>query len=150
MLQRMYTFRTKTIFLELFLLALLINAAQAASANSDTALSALFVDTTWLRDNRNMVVVIDARSEKDFRKGHIPGAISAPWQSFTHMEGKPGRPAWGTLLPPKGDKGAQKAHAVYKANGVDVNRMLILEKGMNKLPYPTETKKDGVAQLSKQ
>lgn len=45
------------------------------------------------------VVVLDARSAKDYASGHIEGALSAPWQMFANMAGKPGNASWGTLLP---------------------------------------------------
>lgn len=59
----------------------------------------LFVDSQWLQDNLADVSLMDARSEKDYRTGHIPGAVSAPWQNFTHMENRPGDLRWGVLLP---------------------------------------------------
>lgn len=61
--------------------------------------SDLFVDSAWLKGSLSSATIVDARAEKDFKKGHIPGAISAPWQFFAHMEGKPGEQGWGTLLP---------------------------------------------------
>ncbi|MGI6648831.1 MAG: sulfurtransferase [Bacillota bacterium] len=70
------------------------------SAQMDQLKSTLFVDANWLKANLSDVVVIDARPEKDYNSGHIPGAVSAVWQSFTSMEGKkPGDPGWGVLLP---------------------------------------------------
>lgn len=76
----------------------IVHNASAVTAPTDTG---LFVDAAWLKANRHSVVVVDARSEKDFRKGHIPGAVSAPWQPFTRMDGNPGSPGWGTLRPPE-------------------------------------------------
>ena len=69
------------------------------NAASDRDKPALFVDSQWLQDNLADVTLVDARPEKDYRNGHIPGAVSAPWQSFTHMENRPGDPRWGVLLP---------------------------------------------------
>jgi thiosulfate/3-mercaptopyruvate sulfurtransferase len=76
-------------------------AVSAAHAGKDGTASALFVDARYLMDHHDQVVVVDARSEKAYNKGHIPGAVSAPWQPFTHMAGKPGDPGWGALLPKK-------------------------------------------------
>ena len=73
----------------------------AAHAGKDRLASPLFVDARYLMDHHDQVVVVDARSEKEYKKGHIPGAVSAPWQPFTHMDGKPGDPGWGALLPEK-------------------------------------------------
>jgi thiosulfate/3-mercaptopyruvate sulfurtransferase len=70
-----------------------------AAAGMDPAKASLFVDAAWLKANLSKVVVIDARPEKAFKEGHIPGAASAPWQKFAAMQGKPGDPGWGVLLP---------------------------------------------------
>jgi rhodanese-related sulfurtransferase len=32
----------------------------------------------WLLDSRQPVVVVDLRSQRDFRRGHLPGAVSVP------------------------------------------------------------------------
>lgn len=54
----------------------------------------------WLKENTNSenLVIIDARDADTYKKGHIPGAINATWQSFAKMEGKAGDTGWGTLL----------------------------------------------------
>jgi thiosulfate/3-mercaptopyruvate sulfurtransferase len=70
-----------------------------AIAGMDEAKTHLFVDTTWLNMNLSKVIVVDARPEKAFQSGHIPGAVSAPWQKFADMQGKPGDHGWGVLLP---------------------------------------------------
>ncbi len=61
------------------------------------------VNANWLKENlkNKEVLVLDARGEKDYNKGHIPGAISVTWQQFSNMEGKPGDEKWGTVLEPK-------------------------------------------------
>jgi thiosulfate/3-mercaptopyruvate sulfurtransferase len=78
-----------------------INGLQNRDANAgmDTKKAGLFTDAAWLKENRSNVIVVDARSEKNFQKAHIPGAVPAPWQPFTEMDGKPGDPGWGVLLP---------------------------------------------------
>lgn len=49
-----------------------------------------------MKDNKNLVI-IDARSDKDYAKGHILGAINVAWQGLSKMEGKAGDKDWGTL-----------------------------------------------------
>jgi thiosulfate/3-mercaptopyruvate sulfurtransferase len=68
-------------------------------AAMDEMKAGLFVEASWLKENLSKVTVVDARPEKDFKRGHLPGAVSAPWQSFADMGGKPGKPGWGVLLP---------------------------------------------------
>ncbi|MDR0880429.1 MAG: sulfurtransferase [Clostridioides sp.] len=56
---------------------------------------------TWLNDNlkkEKNLVVIDARADKEYAKGHIPGAINVAWQSLAKVDGKAGDKDWGTLL----------------------------------------------------
>ncbi|MBS9782510.1 MAG: hypothetical protein KGV43_01755 [Arcobacter sp.] len=38
------------------------------------------VDTNWLEKNLNdeSLVIVDTRANKDFLKGHIPGAVNIP------------------------------------------------------------------------
>ena len=55
---------------------------------------------TWLRNKLDgSVVVLDARSEKEYQKKHIKGAIHVSWQQFTDMKNKkPGDAGFGVLL----------------------------------------------------
>jgi thiosulfate/3-mercaptopyruvate sulfurtransferase len=46
-------------------------------------------------------VVLDARTERQYAGGHIPGAISAPWTALADFRtSKPGKPGFGGPLPP--------------------------------------------------
>ncbi|MEN6460737.1 MAG: sulfurtransferase [Syntrophomonas sp.] len=74
-------------------------AGQKQAAAPDQLKSQLFVDATWLKDNIDKVVVIDARADKDYNDGHIAGAVNASWQSLCDMSGKPGQAGWGVMLP---------------------------------------------------
>ena len=59
-----------------------------------------FVSEKWLSQNleNKNVVILDGRSEKDYKKGHIPNAINVPWQSLANMKGKAGDKGWGVAL----------------------------------------------------
>lgn len=76
----------------------------------DTSEAAAFVDTSyivnadWLKGNldRDDLLLLDARGQEAYDKGHIPGAIAVTWQMFADMSGAPGKnPDWGTVLEPK-------------------------------------------------
>lgn len=58
------------------------------------------VDANWLSKNLESenLVILDARSEKAFSNGHLPGAINVKWQQFSNMNGSPGDEKWGTVL----------------------------------------------------
>ncbi|NLW92353.1 MAG: sulfurtransferase [Syntrophomonadaceae bacterium] len=70
-----------------------------AVVQMDAQKATLMVDVQWLKDNLDKVDVIDARVEKDYTNGHIPGAVNATWQSLCDMQGKPGEVGWGVALP---------------------------------------------------
>lgn len=86
-----------------------VNAEANAEANAETDVQAEFVDESylvnaeWLNENidREDLLILDARGQKDYDKGHIPGAIAVTWQGFGKMEGKPGDEDWGTVLEAK-------------------------------------------------
>lgn len=95
-------------------------AVSGAHAGKDRLASPLFVDARYLMDHHDQVVVVDARSEKAYKKGHIPGAVSAPWQPFTQMAGKPGDIGWGTLL------SKEELAAKIGALGIDGGKPLVV------------------------
>jgi thiosulfate/3-mercaptopyruvate sulfurtransferase len=86
----------------------------AASPLSNAWAQASWIDTTAATKVARSadVVVLDARAPKDYADGHVYGALSAPWQSFSDMAGKPGNAHWGTLLP------ADKLGAAIGALGI--------------------------------
>ncbi|MCS4475457.1 rhodanese-like domain-containing protein [Clostridium botulinum] len=62
----------------------------------------------------------DARPDKDYKKGHIPGAINVQWPYFTNQEGKPGEKDWGMLLPEK------ELSKKLSSLGIDKNKASLL------------------------
>lgn len=79
-------------------------------------------DAKWLSANLKSkdVLLLDARAEKDYAKGHIPGAINVAWQGFSNMVGKPGDSGWGVVL--SGDKLSEKLSAI----GVDKTKTIVI------------------------
>lgn len=79
-------------------------------------------DAKWLLQNLKSkdILVLDARSDKDYAKGHIPGAINVAWQGFSNMEGKPGDKGWGVVL--SDDKLSEKLAAI----GVDKTKTIVV------------------------
>ena len=59
----------------------------------------LLVSGEWLKANRTKVLLIDARPESLFNsgKGHIPGAINAPWTYFANTTVATGTDTWGSI-----------------------------------------------------
>jgi thiosulfate/3-mercaptopyruvate sulfurtransferase len=61
------------------------------------------VEADWLNDNLNKddVLILDTRSEKEYKKGHISGAINVSWTQFANVSNKPGDKGWGVVLEPE-------------------------------------------------
>jgi thiosulfate/3-mercaptopyruvate sulfurtransferase len=79
-------------------------------------------DAKWLSQNLKSkdILVLDARADKAYAKGHIPGAINVAWQGFSNMEGKPGDKGWGVVL--SDDKLSEKLSAI----GVDKTKTIVI------------------------
>ena len=77
---------------------------------------------SWLSKNlkNKDILILDTRSEDDYKKGHIPGAINVAWQGFCKMEGKAGDKGWGTLL----DK--DMLSRIYSDIGIDKNKKVVI------------------------
>lgn len=95
-------------------------AAEKQTAQEDTKKKELFIDVAWLKGNLQQVVVLDARADKEYNAGHIPGAINTMWQSLANMEGKPGDAGWGVLLTK--DKLAEKIGAL----GINADKTVVI------------------------
>lgn len=101
-------------------------------------------------DNKEPVTIVDICPIDQYAKGHLPGSIETnAYPVKTDAE----RAKLQTILPdlqasaedvvivcPGGRGGAKRTYDYYKANGIDENRLLILENGMNGWPYQTEPK----------
>ncbi|HCL4438200.1 TPA: sulfurtransferase [Clostridium botulinum] len=83
--------------------------------------SSYIVGSDWLSKNLNKdnVIIVDARPDKDYKKGHIPGAINVQWPYFTNQEGKPGEKDWGMLLPEK------ELSKKLSSLGIDKNKTIV-------------------------
>lgn len=91
MCKRKLPFYTHWYFL-LFVLALLpFRLLQAAPQD-------YFIGAETVASNLKDYLLIDAREYSEYLKGHIPGARSVQWQSFSDMEEEIGSATWGTLL----------------------------------------------------
>ncbi|MHB1125846.1 MAG: sulfurtransferase [Bacillota bacterium] len=103
--------RIASVFLSLLLFAGIVGCGASDKDNSgpnvnngqqaqtqDNAKNEYFVDSDWLKDNLDSVILLDARDQKSYDAGHITGALNTTWQTFSDMDGKPGEPEWGTLL----------------------------------------------------
>lgn len=58
------------------------------------------VSADYLLENLNNeeILLLDARGEEAYSKGHIPGAIAISWPGFANVDGAPGDAGWGVVL----------------------------------------------------
>ncbi|MGV8981303.1 sulfurtransferase [Clostridium sp.] len=96
--------------------------AQTEKAKDPYVDGSYIVDAKWLSANLKSkdVLLLDARAEKDYTKGHIPGAVNVGWQGFSYMEGKPGDKGWGVVL--SDDKLSEKLSDI----GVDKTKTIVV------------------------
>ncbi len=52
-----------------------------------------------IKDDENLII-IDARENKDYQKGHIEGAINVTWQQLSNVSVKSDEEGFGVVLPP--------------------------------------------------
>lgn len=62
----------------------------------------LLVSVDWLKENltKENILILDARGDEPYKQGHIEGAISTSWQSFSNMKAAKGE-GFTTLLKPE-------------------------------------------------
>ncbi len=79
------------------------------------------VEADWLKDNlsKDDVLILDTRSEDEYKKGHVPGAINVSWTQFANMSGKPGDKGWGVVL--ESEKLSEKLSEV----GIDDKKTIV-------------------------
>jgi thiosulfate/3-mercaptopyruvate sulfurtransferase len=90
----------------------------------------IVVSLEWLADHHEEVTVVDVRDEWEYEGiGHVPGAVSVPFDSFRSSEGDegmlPGAEAWAALLSAAGIAADDTLVAYGDTNGVFAARFLV-------------------------
>lgn len=82
----------------------------------------LLVSVDWLKENLHNedLLILDARGEEEYLKGHIPGAIPVTWQQFSKMEGAPGDEDWGVVLD------AAELSEAFSSIGVSTDKTIVV------------------------
>lgn len=62
-----------------------------------------YISALQLKDElkNDKLIIVDAREEADYKKGHIEGAINIVWQQLSNVSVKPGEKGFGVVLEPK-------------------------------------------------
>jgi len=96
-------------------------------------------------DSKEDMVIIDIQVEEDFRQHHIPGSLAthaypvktnedrARLDPIVKLQQNDSRPL--VIVCPRGAGGAKRTHDYLIANGIDRDRLWILEKGMSGWEY---------------
>lgn len=100
-------------------------------------------------DTKAEVTIVDICPVDQFSKGHLPGSIETnayPVKSDAERERLASTLTTLkastdniVIVCPGGGGGAKRTYDFYVANGIQENRLQILEKGMNGWPYQTES-----------
>ncbi|WP_240842310.1 rhodanese-like domain-containing protein [Acidaminobacter sp. JC074] len=80
------------------------------------------VSADYLLENLNNdnILLLDARGDKAYADGHIPGAIAVSWPAFANVGGAPGEAGWGVVLD------SQTLSEKLSTIGVDMNKEIIV------------------------
>lgn len=79
-----------------------------------------YVDVAWLKDNLEDVTLIDARSDKEYKAGHIEGSVNITWQALSNMTVKQGEEGWGVVL------GKDALSSKLASFGIDDDQKIII------------------------
>ncbi len=79
-----------------------------------------YVNAVTLQENLANVLVVDARAEKEYKNGHVPGAINITWQMLSNMAPKQGETGWGVVL------GKDELGAKLGSFGIDGTKDIIV------------------------
>ena len=80
----------------------------------------IYVDTKWLKENLNSVIVIDANAPDAYANGHIPGAINIAWPMLSNMAPKQSEIGWGVVL------GKNELGAKIASFGIDGTKTIVV------------------------
>lgn len=129
---------------------LLVAAAVSWAASADGYKFISAADLQKRLQTKSPMILLDICPVEQFAKGHIPGSIET---NAYPVDTDEQREQLAKVLPqiqaskddviilcPRGGGGAKKTFDFYKSKGIESNRLLILEKGMDAWPYETEKK----------
>jgi len=85
---------------------------------------AVFNSYVWsvdkLKENLSNVVVVDARSPDEYKKGHIPGAVSAHWTSWSNVAVPQDSGNWAIIF------NNEKLAALFAELGIDGKKPVVI------------------------
>lgn len=79
-----------------------------------------YVNAEELKAQLDQVVIVDARADKEYNAGHIPGAINITWQMLSNMTPKQSEAGWGVVL------GKDELAARLGSFGIDGSKSIVV------------------------
>lgn len=73
-----------------------------------------------LKENYNNVIVLDARPQKEYDKGHLPNAVRAHWKDWSNTKPKQNSGEWGLLYD------NQKLSELFGKLGIDGTKPVVI------------------------
>ncbi len=138
----------KKTIVSLSIIILVCGSGGAASAEDYNFISAESLNNRI--NTESSMIIVDICPVEQFAKGHIKGSIET---NAYPVKTKAEKARLAEHLPkikasaddvvivcPRGGGGAKRTFDFYRDNGVEKDRLLILEKGMGGWPYETEAK----------
>lgn len=103
-------------------LSILVVVGQPVAAQAGAPRDTFSVSDAWLAAHLadTSVIVLDARGEGGYRKGHVPGAVPIDWQECADMSGSPKKPGYGEILDPAALSRVLERKGVHPARTVVV------------------------------
>lgn len=95
-------------------------AETIATKAIESGAAAYYVNAATLQENLDNLVVIDARATKEYKNGHVPGAINITWQMLSNMAPKQGETGWGVVL------GKDELAAKISSFGIDGTKDIVV------------------------
>ncbi|MFV0425318.1 MAG: sulfurtransferase [Bacilli bacterium] len=84
----------------LSLLGLIVGCSESEVEEYDFDSDSFYLNASELNDMKDdeNLIIIDARSNDDYNKGHIEGAINVIWQQLSNVDVNPGEEGFGVVL----------------------------------------------------
>jgi thiosulfate/3-mercaptopyruvate sulfurtransferase len=97
-----------------------VPAGAAAKAGDQELFDSFVWSVDKLKSQYGSVVVLDARADGEYKKGHLPGAVRAAWQEWSNMAVSQDNGEWGVIL------SNEKLSELFGSLGIDGTKPVVI------------------------
>ncbi|GHV77813.1 sulfurtransferase [Spirochaetia bacterium] len=97
-----------------------VPAGAVAKAGDQERFDSFVWSVDKLKSQYNSVIVLDARDEGEYKKGHLPGAVRAAWQEWSNMAVKQDSGEWGVI------QNNEKLSEYFGSLGIDGTKPVVI------------------------